>query len=77
MKITTKRGDKVRFKDLCPGDVFQNEYRDTYTKMGEVKILFEAGATRKANALYLETGELAAFDDYDVVYKVDAELVIM
>ena len=39
MKITTKRGDKIRFKDICPGDVFQNEYRDTYIKTGEAKIL--------------------------------------
>ena len=77
MKITTKRGDKVRFKDICPGDVFQNEYRDIYIKTGEAEILLGAGATSKANALYPETGELAAFDDYDVVYKVDAELVIM
>ena len=38
MKITTKRGDKVRFKDICPGDVFQNEYRDTYVKTGEAEM---------------------------------------
>lgn len=77
MKITTKRGDKVRFKDICPGDVFQNEYRDTYIKTGEVKILLEGGVTSKANALFPETGELAVFEDYDVIYKVDAELVIL
>ena len=77
MKITTKRGDKVHFKDIRPGDVFQNEYRDTYIKMGEAVILLGAGATSKANALYPETGELAVFDDYDVIYKVDAELVIL
>ena len=77
MKITTKRGDKVRFKDIFPGEVFQNEYRYTYIKVDEAEILLEAGETSKANALYLDTGELAAFDNYDVVYKVDAELVIM
>ena len=77
MKITTKRGDKVRFKDIRPGDVFQNEYRDTYIKMGEAEILLGAGMTSKVNALYPETGELAVFDDYDVIYKVDAELVIL
>ena len=77
MKITTKSGDKVRFKDIRPGDVFQNEYRDTYIKTGEAEILLGAGTTSKVNALYPETGELAVFDDYDVIYKVDAELVIL
>ena len=77
MKITTKRGDKVRFKDIYPGDAFQNEYGDTYIKTGEAKILLECGVTSKANALYPVTGELAVFDDYDIVCKVDAELVIM
>ena len=77
MKITTKRGDKARFKDIRPGDVFQNEYRDTYIKTGEAEILLGAGTTSKVNALYPETGELAVFDDYDVIYKVDAELVIL
>lgn len=77
MKITTKRGDKVRFKDICPGDVFQNEYRDTYIKTGEAEILLGAGTTSKVNALFPETGELAVFEDYDIVYKVEAELVIL
>lgn len=77
MKITTKRGDKVRFKDIRPGDVFQNEYRDTYIKIGEAVILLESGTTSKANALFPETGELAVFEDYDDVYKVEAELVIL
>lgn len=77
MKITTKRGDKVRFKDICPGDVFQNEYRDTYIKMGEAVILLGSGTTSKVNALFPETGELAVFEDYDTVYKVEAELVIL
>lgn len=77
MKITTKRGDKVRFKDICPGDVFQNEYRDTYIKMGEAVILLGSGTTSKVNALFPETGELAVFEDYDIVYKVEAELVIL
>ena len=39
MKITTKSGDKVRFKDIRPGDVFQNKDRDTFIKTGEAKIL--------------------------------------
>ena len=77
MKITTKRGDKVRFKDIRPGDVFQNEYRDTYIKMGEAVILLGSGTTSKVNALFPETGELAVFEDYDTVYKVEAELVIL
>ena len=77
MKITTKRGDKVRFKDICPGDVFQNEYRDTYIKTGEAEILLGSGTTSKVNALFPETGELAVFEDYDTVYKVEAELVIL
>ena len=77
MKITTKRGDKVQFKDIRPGDVFQNEYRDTYIKTGEAEILLGAGMTSKVNALYPETGELAVFDDYNIVYKVEAELVIL
>ena len=77
MKITTKRGDKVRFKDICPGDVFQNEYRDTYIKMGEAVILLGSGTTSKVNALFPETGGLAVFEDYDTVYKVEAELVIL
>lgn len=77
MKITTKRGDKVRFKDICPGDVFQNEYRDTYIKTGEAVILLGSGTTSKVNALFPETGELAVFEDYDIVYKVEAELVIL
>ena len=77
MKITTKRGDKVRFKDICPGDVFQNEYRDTYIKTSEAEILMGAGVTSKVNAVYPETGELAVFDDYDIIYKIDAELVIL
>ena len=34
-------------------------------------------ATCKINAMCPETGELAAFDDYDVIYKVGAELVIL
>lgn len=77
MKITTKRGNKVQFKDIQPGDVFQNEYGDTYIKMSEAEILIGNGATCKANALYPENGEPATFEDYDIVYKVDAELVIM
>lgn len=77
MKITTKRDDKVRFKDIRPGDVFQNEDRDTFIKISEAEILMGAAATCKINAMCPEPGELAAFDDYDVIYKVDAELVIM
>lgn len=45
MNITTKRGDKVRFNDIQPGDVFQTEYRDTYTKVGEAVIVLEDGTT--------------------------------
>ena len=77
MKITTKSGDKVRFKDIRPGDVFQNKDRDTFIKTGEAEILMGTATTCKVNALYPETGELAVFDDYDFVYKVDAELVIL
>lgn len=77
MKITTKSGDKVRFKDIRPGDVFQNKDRDTFIKTGEAEILMGTATTCKINALYPETGELAVFDDYDFVYKVDAELVIL
>ena len=77
MKITTKRCDKVRFKDIRPGDVFQNEDRDTFIKVGEAEILMGTAATCKINAMCPETGELAVFDDYDVIYKVDAELVIL
>lgn len=77
MKITTKRGDNVRFKDIRPGDVFQNKDRDTFIKTGEAEILMGTATTCKINALYPETGELAVFDDYDIVYKVDAELVIL
>lgn len=77
MKVTNKRGDKVRFKDIRPGDVFQNEYRDAYIKTGEAEILLGGGKTSKVNAMYPETGGLAVFDDYDIVYKVDAELVIL
>lgn len=77
MKITTKRGDKVRFKDIRPGDVFRNEDRDTFIKIGEAEILMGTAATCKINAMCPETGELAVFDDYDVIYKVDAELVIL
>ena len=77
MKITTKRGDKVRFKDIRPGDVFQSEGRDTFIKIGEAEILMGTAATCKINTMCPETGELAVFDDYDVIYKVDAELVIM
>ena len=77
MKITTKRGDKVRFKDSRPGDVFQNEDKDTFTKTGEAEILMGTAATCKINAMCPETGELAVFDDYDLVYKIDAELVIL
>ena len=77
MKITTKRGDKVRFKDIRPGDVLQNEDRDTFIKIGEAEILMGTAATCKINAVCPETGELAVFDDYDVIYKVDAELVIL
>lgn len=77
MKITTKRGDKVRFKDIRPGDVFQNKDRDTFIKTSEAEILMGTATTCKINALYPETGELAVFDDYDIVYKVDAELVIL
>lgn len=77
MKITTKRGDKVRFKDICPGDVFQTECKDTYIKTGEAEILMGTAATCKINALFPETGELAVFEDYDTVYKVEAELVIL
>ena len=77
MKITTKSGDKVRFKDIRPGDVFQNKDRDTFIKIGEAKILMGTAATCKINAMCPETGELAAFDDYDIVYKVNAELVIL
>ena len=77
MKITTKSGDKVRFKDIRPGDVFQNKDRDTFIKIGEAKILMGTAATCKINAMCPETGELAVFDDYDAIYKVDAELVIL
>ena len=77
MKITTKSGDKVRFKDIRPGDVFQNKDRDTFIKTSEAKILMGTAATCKINAMCPETGELAVFDDYDVIYKVDAELVIL
>ena len=77
MKITTKRGNKVRFKDIRPGDVFQNECKDTYIKTSEAEILMGAGVTSKVNAMYPETGELAVFDDYDIIYKIDAELVIL
>ena len=77
MKITTNSGDKVRFKDIRPGDVFQNKDRDTFIKTGEAEILMGTATTCKINALYPETGELAVFDDYDFVYKVDAELVIL
>lgn len=77
MKITTKRGDKVRFKDIRPGDVFQNECKDTYIKTDEAEILMGTAATCKINAMCPETGELAIFDDYDLVYKIDAELVIL
>ena len=77
MKITTKRGDKVRFKDIRPGDVFQTECKETYIKTGEAEILMGAAATCKINAMCPETGELAVFDDYDFVYKIDAELVIL
>ena len=77
MNITTKRGDKVRFNDIQPGDVFQTEYRDTYIKVGEAIIVLEDGTTSKANALSLETGILAVFEDYDTIYKVEAELVIL
>lgn len=77
MKITTKRGDKVRFKDIRPGDVFQNEDRDTFIKIGEAEILMGTAATCKINAMCPETGELAVLNDYDVIYKIDAELVIL
>ena len=77
MNITTKRGDKVRFNDIQPGDVFQTEYRDTFIKVGEAVIILEDGTTSKANALCLETGILAVFEDYDTIYKVEAELVIL
>ena len=77
MKITTKRGDKVRFKDIRPGDVFQTECKDTYIKTGEAEILMGTAATCKINAMCPETGELAVFDDCDIVYKIDAELVIL
>ena len=77
MNITTKRGDKVRFKDIRPGDVFQDEYRDTYIKIGEAVIMLGDGRTSKANALFPETGELAVFEDDYTVYKFEAELVIL
>ena len=77
MKITTKHGDKVRFKDIRPGDVFQNGDRDTFIKTGEAKILVGTAATCKINAMCPETGELAVFDDYDLVHKIDAELIIL
>lgn len=77
MKITNKRGDKAKFREIIPGGVFQNEYRDTYIKMSEAVILLEDGTTCKANALFPETGELARFEDGDVVYSVEAELVIL
>lgn len=76
MKITTKRGDKVRFKDIRPGDVFQNEDRDTFIKTSEAEILVGTAAC-KINTMCPETGELAVFDDYDLIYKIDAELVIL
>lgn len=77
MKITTKCWNKVLFKDIQPGDVFQTEYRDTYIKVGEAVIVFGEGRIGKANALFPETGELAAFEDDYTVYKVEAELVIL
>lgn len=77
MKITTKHGDKVQFKNIPLGDVFQNEHGYTYIKMSEAVIHLYNGTTTKVNALFPETGELAMFEDYDTVYKVEAELVIL
>ena len=77
MKITNKCWDKVLFKDIQPGDVFQTEYRDTYIKVGEAVIVFGEGMIGKANALSPETGELAVFEDDHTVYEVEAELVIL
>lgn len=77
MKITNRREDKALFKDIQPGDVFLTEYRDAFIKVGEAVIVFGEGRTGKANALFLETGELAVFEDDYTVYKVEAELVIL
>ena len=77
MKITTNRGEKVRFNDIRPGEVFQDQYRETYIKTSEGVVTLASGTTSKVNALFLETGNMAVFEERDAVYKVDAELVIL
>lgn len=77
MKVTTKRRDKVQFKNIRLGDVFQNEYGYTYIKMSEAVVHLYNGTTAKVNALFLETGKPAMFEDYEDVYRVEAVLVIL
>lgn len=65
MKITRKGGNVVTFKDIKQGDYFK------YADMSYIR----CEETNNINAVCLSDGELTDFDDYDMVIKIDAEIV--
>lgn len=75
MQIVNKRGNEVKVKDIYPGEVFQDFDRNTYIKTVEMSLTI-AGDTCKANAVNLTDGDVEYFSDHDVIYRVEAEVVI-
>lgn len=75
MQIVNKRGNEVKMKDIYPGETFQDFDRNTYIKTREMSLEID-GDTCKANAVNLADGDIEYFSDHDVVYRIDAEVVI-
>lgn len=71
MKITRKSGNDVRFSDLGNGDVFR------YGQCICLKISELVSYDRKTvEAISLINGEPVYIEDYEVVTKLEAELII-
>ena len=76
MRIVSKRGNGLKIKDLYVGETFQDFDRETYIKIREMTIVLDDGKTGRANAVKLSDGDVEYFDDYEIVYQVDAEVVV-
>ena len=76
MLVVNKRGNEIKIKDIYPGETFQDFDRDTYIKTREMTIALDDGETCRVNAVKLSDGDVAYFIDHEIVYRVDAEVVI-
>ena len=75
LKITRRKGISVEVRNLTVGEVFEDENGHIYQKVN--KIIYGSGEKKvQLNAVALLNGQLIWFDDYESVYRCNAELII-